>query len=270
MPPLQASRYDLARQKLAEGGAGASLKMLNHIRSVSVHPGDNVGSEDHDFINASGRLKATFDILDRLKNDGERALIFIEHRELQFRFAEIVRQRYRLPNVEIINGDTPILKRQKIVNTFQENLNLSEGFDLLVLGPKAAGTGLTLTAATHVIHLSRWWNPAVEEQCNDRIHRIGQSKGVTIHIPMAIHPNYCEGSFDCLLQSLMQQKRRLARQALWPMGDTSADPDGLQASLRSENKVESINPLVRALTEMFKRDGLSIPEIESDGSYIIN
>ena len=270
MPQLQASKYDIARQKLAEGGAGAALKMLNHIRSVSVHPGEKASIDDSDFIRASGRLIATFDILDRLYADGERALVFIEHRELQYRFAEIVRQRYRLLNVEIINGDTPILKRQKIVNSFQEHLVTNKGFDLLILGPKAAGTGLTLTAATHVIHLSRWWNPAVEEQCNDRIHRIGQIKPVTIHIPMSIHPNYCEGSFDCLLQSLMQRKRRLARQALWPMGDTSDGPEGLQSSLRSETKVESANPIERALTEMFKRDGLSIPSIDTDGSRVIN
>lgn len=59
---------------------------------------------------------------------------------------------------------------------------------MLILGPKAAGTGLTLMAATHVIHLSRWWNPAVEEQCNDRVHRIGQTRPVSVHIPMALHP----------------------------------------------------------------------------------
>ena len=69
--------------------------------------------------------------------------------------------------MDLINGETPIQKRQVIVDRFQQG----GGFDLLVLGPKAAGTGLTLTSATHVIHLSRWWNPAVEEQCNDRVHR---------------------------------------------------------------------------------------------------
>lgn len=53
----------------------------------------------------------------------------------------------------------------------------------MVLSPKAAGVGLTITAANHVIHLSRWWNPAVEDQCNDRVYRIGQSKAVTVHVP---------------------------------------------------------------------------------------
>lgn len=269
MPTAQASEYDLARRKLAEGGMGAALKMLHHIRSVSVHPGGEAQSADQDFIHASGRMSATFDILDRLHLTGERALLFIEHRELQYRVAEILRQRYRLAKVEIINGETPILRRQKIVNSFQEHLVLNDGFDVLVLGPRAAGTGLTLTAATHVIHLSRWWNPAVEEQCNDRIHRIGQSKPVTIHLPMAIHPSYAESSFDCLLQSLMQRKRRLARQALWPLGDTAADSQSLQDMLRSQAKAECSDPLEQALSAMFSRDGMPLPVRQPDGSRVV-
>jgi len=269
MPPVQALEYDRARRKLAEGGMGAALKMLHHIRSVSVHPGGEAAKAHQDFIVSSGRMSATFDILDRLHEKGERALIFIEHRDVQYRVAEILRQRYRLPKVEVINGETPILKRQKIVNGFQQQLGLNIGFDVLVLGPKAAGTGLTLTAATHVIHLSRWWNPAVEEQCNDRIHRIGQTKPVTIHLPMAIHPGYREGSFDCLLQSLMQRKRRLARQALWPMGDTLADSESLQALLRGDTEVRDGDPLEQALKLMFERDGLQLPEREADGSRIV-
>lgn len=270
MPAVQASEYDRARRKLAEGGMGAALKMLHHIRSVSVHPGDQARGADKDFILASARMSATFDVLDRLHRSGERALLFIEHRELQYRIAEILRQRYRLPKVEIINGETPILRRQKIVNAFQEHLTLNDGFDVLVLGPRAAGTGLTLTAATHVIHLSRWWNPAVEEQCNDRIHRIGQTKPVSIHVPMAVHPGYAEASFDCLLQSLMQRKRRLARQALWPMGDTAADSQGLQDMLKSQAKAESSDPLEQALTAMFSRDGMPLPRREEDGSLIVS
>jgi SNF2 family DNA or RNA helicase len=270
MPAGQAEEYDNARRKLAEGGAGAALKMLHHIRSVSVHPGGEERRDDTDFIHASGRMAATFDILDRLHANGERALIFIEHRALQYRVAEILRQRYRLPRVEIINGDTPIQRRQRIVNAFQENLGAGARFDVLVLGPKAAGTGLTLTAATHVIHLSRWWNPAVEEQCNDRVHRIGQTRPVTIHLPLAIHPAYAEGSFDCLLQNLMQRKRRLAKKALWPMGDTSQDAEEIQSKLRGESSSVTANPLERALKDMFSRENQPVPPVEPDGSRIVS
>lgn len=128
------------------------------------------------------------EILSGIKARRERALVFIEHREMQFRFAELVRHLLGLNQIDVINGDTPIPRRQAIVNRFQQHLQGEPRFDLLILGPKAAGTGLTLTAATHVIHLSRWWNPAVEEQCNDRVHRIGQMHPVTVHVPLAVHP----------------------------------------------------------------------------------
>ncbi|WP_163484901.1 helicase-related protein, partial [Escherichia coli] len=68
----------------------------------------------------------------------------------------------------IINGTVPGGARQKRVNDFQAK---RPGFDAMILSPKAAGVGLTITAANHVLHLSRWWNPAVEDQCNDRVYR---------------------------------------------------------------------------------------------------
>ena len=269
MPTLQAKEYDVAREKLITGGRGAALKMLHHIRSVSVHPGFDSSDSVERFIDLSARLQATMDILSRIKAAGERALVFIEHRDIQFRFAEIVRQRFGLLRVEIINGSTPIAKRQKIVNQFQTHLTDDRGFDILVLGPKAAGTGLTLTAATHVIHLSRWWNPAVEEQCNDRIHRIGQSRPVTIHVPMAVHGSFREYSFDCLLHSLMQRKRRIAAQALWPMGDTEGDAAQLQSMLSSGPESLGGEAVDAAMATMFARDGLPLPPKEIDGSFII-
>ncbi|WP_189354631.1 C-terminal helicase domain-containing protein, partial [Mesorhizobium sp. M2A.F.Ca.ET.039.01.1.1] len=75
---------------------------------------------------------------------------------------------------------------------------------------------LTITAANHVIHLSRWWNPAVEDQCNDRVFRIGQDKPVTVYIPIARHPVYGEGSFDIKLNALLERKRTLSRDMLVP------------------------------------------------------
>ena len=137
----------------------------------------------------------------------------------------------------------------------------------MVLGPKAAGTRLTLTAATHVIHLSRWWNPAVEEQCNDRVHRIGQTKPVTVHVPMAIHPGYQHDSFDCLLHSLMARKRRLASSALWPMGDTGEDASQLQRMLSEGGSTHVEDTVTAALAMMFERDGGLIGAAKEDGSF---
>ncbi|WP_333848559.1 DEAD/DEAH box helicase [Phaeobacter italicus] len=266
MPKVQADAYDRAQLKLANGGPSAALKMLHHIRSVSVHPGDTGAPPPDQFIAKSARLDAVIDILHRIQAVNERVLVFIEHREMQFRFAEIVRHIFGLDRIDIINGDTLIPKRQEIVNRFQSRLNADSCFDMLILGPKAAGTGLTLTAATHVIHLSRWWNPAVEEQCNDRVHRIGQTRPVSVHIPMALHPELGAESFDCLLQSLMQRKRKLAEQALWPIGDSPADVTSLTQAVASPTRGQHA-VIADSMAEQFRRDGLPPVTPDADGAY---
>ena len=268
MPDEQAEAYERARDKLATGTKGAALKMLHHIRSVSVHPAITAIENADEFIDLSGRLKACFEILDDIHARKERVLVFIEHVNMQFRFIELLKLRYGLKHVDLINGSTAIPRRQEIVNRFQSHLDNDQGFDVLVLGPKAAGTGLTLTAATHVIHLSRWWNPAVEEQCNDRVHRIGQTKEVTIHVPMAIHGDFREKSFDCLLHSLMTRKRKLASSALWPMGDTEADAEQLQKMLAEEvRSADAGDPVHSAIMRTFERDQVTPPEQLPDRSY---
>lgn len=266
MPDVQAAAYEKARGALASGTRGGALKMLHHIRSVSVHPDAASPAEDETYVAMSARLMAAMEILKGVRDRGERALVFIEHVKMQHRFIELAKRGFGLPRVDLINGSTPIPRRQEIVNRFQRHLDRDEGFDLLVLGPKAAGTGLTLTAATHVIHLSRWWNPAVEEQCNDRVHRIGQTRPVTVHVPMAIHPGYQQNSFDCLLHSLMTRKRRLASSALWPMGDTEEDASRLQAMLADDATASSGDPVGAAMELMFQRDGAQIEGINPDGS----
>jgi len=267
MPRRQELIYEDAKLKLAQGGRGAALKMLHHIRAVSVHPDLEARGGNEDFIEASARLAACFQLMREIQKSGERALVFIEHRRMQYRFIELAKAELGLDRIDLINGDTPIKTRQAIVNRFQ-SYGTARGFDLLVLGPKAAGTGLTLTAATHVIHLSRWWNPAVEEQCNDRVHRIGQTRHVTIHLPMAVHTGYREGSFDCLLHSLMQRKRKLAESALWPMGDLSSDTDELQKMVAegADQSMTGGDPVRSAISAMFRRDGLDEPKWEDDGS----
>jgi hypothetical protein len=82
----------------------------------------------------------------------------------------------------------------------------------MILSPKAGGVGLTLTAA----NLSRWWNPAVEDQCTDRVYRIGQDQPVNVYYPMAVHPDYGDASFDEVLNGLLERKRDLGRRMLVP------------------------------------------------------
>ena len=87
---------------------------------------------------------------------------------------------------------------------------------MMILSPRAGGVGLTLTSANHVIHLSRWWNPAVEDQCTDRVYRIGQRRDVHVYLPIATHPRFGDHSFDVRLDQLLERKRALSRQLLAP------------------------------------------------------
>ena len=115
-----------------------------------------------------------------------------------------LRRRYKLAeDVLLVNGRVAGETRKKRVDAFQNR----RGFDVMLLSPRAGGVGLTLTAANYVIHLSRWWNPAVEDQCTDRVFRIGQTRPVHVHVPMAVHPEFGEYSFDLKLHSLLEKKR---------------------------------------------------------------
>jgi hypothetical protein len=112
--------------------------------------------------------------------------------------------------VPCISGSVAGDLRQRLVDDFQTR---PVGFDVMILSPKAGGVGLTITAANHVIHLTRWWNPAVEDQATDRAYRIGQTKDVSVWVPIAEHPDPSlkDASFDHRLAALLKRKRTLAQ-----------------------------------------------------------
>ncbi len=247
MPPAQAQAYDLvlarARALRESGEQGAMLKVLHMLRGTSLHPSAPRGVTDIDaYVAQSARLKKTFDILEEVKQRGEKALLFCEDLEMQAFLAMAIQERFDLRHRPMcISGKVAGHKRQEMVNAFQSS---SSAFDVLILSPKAGGVGLTITAANNVIHLSRWWNPAVEDQATDRAYRIGQKRPVTIHIPMAIHPDEAIGpsSFDQRLDALMERKRSLSRGLLMPpeserdVQDLLADVlDGRQADLQDQS-----------------------------------
>jgi hypothetical protein len=160
-------------------------------------------------------------MLDEIAKAGEKALIFVEAVALQPVLASLIQRRFGLAaQPMIINGGTAGDQRARRVEAFQ---GAPRGFDAMILGPRAAGIGLTLTAANHVIHLSRWWNPAVEDQCTDRVYRIGQARPVTVWLPQAVFPDQPERSFDLQLDRLLQRKRALSRELLAPPGDSEHD-----------------------------------------------
>lgn len=219
MPPEQRLAYDAVRSAIRSQGLRA-LEALQRLRAVSLHPHleQRPGSaqDDQAFIAASARFTLLFQILDRIQARREKALIFVELRDAQRALYDLIQRRYALPapQPEIINGATAAPVRDRIRRAFQSR----PGFDVLILGPKAAGFGLTLTAANHVIHLNRWWNPAVEDQCSDRVYRIGATKPVTIYLPQAIHPELGrDASFDSLLHTMLEEKRALSREIVVPV-----------------------------------------------------
>ena len=225
MPPLQRQAYESA---IAEGKAvrepGAMLKILQNLRAISLHPASREPVADDTFIAQSARLKASFDILDEVARTGDKALLFLDDLDLQARLASIIQRRYRLAAPPaIINGSVDGSTRQARVDAFQV---AADGFDIMLLSPRAGGVGLTLTRANHAIHLSRWWNPAVEDQCTGRVLRIGQLKQVYVHIPLAVLGDGVS-CFDENLHKLLERKRRL-------MHDTLMPPDATAASDRDE------------------------------------
>lgn len=227
MPPTQANEYltvvNRAMVADSDEGPGRMLKILHRLRGTSLHPVDpTYASNDEEYFEKSARTKALLERLDRVRESGEKALIFCENLAMQSVLAGYLERRYELSRrVERIHGGITGDLRQRIVDEFQ---SAPPGFDVLIISPKAGGVGLTLTAANHVFHLSRWWNPAVEDQATDRVYRLGQQKKVYVHLLQAVHPNPAIGpnSFDRKLDELIERKRGISSGLLAP-GESESD-----------------------------------------------
>ena len=224
MPPLQAAAYAQAITQARAGGPGDVLTALQRLRAVSLHPQPDATLDDEAFIAVSARFICAFATLDEIAAKGERALLFVDDLAVQARLTGLIQRRYRLVSAPmVINGTVAGISRQTRVERFQTAM---EGFDVMILSPRAGGVGLTLTRANHVVHLSRWWNPAVEDQCNGRALRIGQIRPVTVHIPLATLSSHGH-SFDQNLHALLERKRRLMYEALLPPQTTESEQQRL-------------------------------------------
>jgi hypothetical protein len=210
----------------SDQGAGRVLEALQRLRAVSLHPDPDGAADDAALVAGSARLRLALGVLDAVAQRGERALVFLDDLAMMARLAGLLQRRYRLPAAPMtISGKVSGAARQARVDRFQE---APGGFDVMLLSPRAGGVGLTLTRANHVVHLARWWNPAVEDQCTGRVLRIGQENPVTVHVPLAVLPGG-RPSFDESLHALLERKRRLMRDALMP---PDAQHDDLVAMLR--------------------------------------
>jgi len=226
MVGIQLQAYE---ETLRAAGAGVQqgvLEMLQRIRAISLYPDPDTVVGDEALISRSARLRVTLEILDGIHAKGERALIFVKSLAFMARLTGLFHRRYSLAEAPmVINGSVAGASRQARVDRFQET---ETGFNVMILSPRAGGVGLTLTSANHVFHLTRWWNPAVEDQATARVLRIGQKRPVSIHIPIACLPSG-RRAFDENLHELLTRKRQLMRDALYP---AEADTGELSGMLR--------------------------------------
>ena len=218
MPSVQQNRYDQVLRQTRPGSRNAVLEAIQNMRAVSLHPYNSEGTvfdTDDAYIAQSARMTAAFQALDEINRLNEKALLFVENLAVAAHLVLLIRRRYKLSHTpDRIYGATPARRRQQIVDRFS---TAHQGeFDVLVLSPKAAGVGLNIVAANHVIHLTRWWNPAVEDQCTDRAYRIKQDKPVTVYLPQSTHAMYPKQSFDELLHEMLETKRAVAKGVLMP------------------------------------------------------
>jgi hypothetical protein len=224
MPPVQANAYESAVQRARQGGKGQMLKVLQDLRAVSLHPRLELRDSDPSFVADSARLDHTMQILREIQAAREKALVFVEARAMQAALIELLQRQFRLSEPPpVISGDVAGSRRLSRVEAFEKE----PGFGVMILSPKAGGVGLTITAANHVIHLSRWWNPAVEDQATDRVYRIGQKRPVHVYTPLAVHPRYADDSFDVRLHELLTRKRSLSQELLAPPEATNSELENL-------------------------------------------
>ena len=222
MPTVQKEAYASVVNDYTSGIQPNMLVTIMHLREVSEHPylydSTLLNHETDEIVDTSARLQATIKFLDEIKKKEEKVIIFVERKETQKMLQKLCLKRYGIIT-KIINGDTPSIVRRNMPNKQSRQSSIDEfqavdGFNVIIMSPVAAGMGLNVTAANHVIHYSRHWNPAKENQATDRAYRIGQTKDVFVYYPMAVRSDI--KSFDETLDDLLSRKTSLATSTIFP------------------------------------------------------
>ena len=206
----QAALYQQAVKELAERlddaegirRKGIVLSFLMRFKQICNHPsqwlGDGAWAEED-----SGKWARLRDIAEVIAARQEKVLVFTQFREVTAPIAAFLGSVFGRPGL-VLHGETVVKKRKDLVRRFQEE----EAVPFFVLSLKAGGAGLNLTAASHVVHFDRWWNPAVENQATDRAFRIGQTKNVLVH------KFVCRGTVEEKIDHLIESKRQLSKDLL--------------------------------------------------------
>jgi SNF2 family DNA or RNA helicase len=210
LTPEQASLYEAVVQELLEmvGGTegiqrrGLVLGALMKLKQICNHPA-LFQKDEAPLADRSGKLTRLLEMLEEVLEAGERALIFTQFPSFGERLIDCITERFGVP-VLFLHGKTPLKERDALVQRFQGG----EGAPIFLLSLKAGGTGLNLTAANHVFHLDRWWNPAVEDQATDRAFRIGQTRDVQVRLMINT------GTLEERIDDLIEGKKQLAGSVL--------------------------------------------------------
>ncbi len=206
----QAALYAQTVEELAEALENAAgiqrkgivLATLMRLKQICNHPSQWLGDQDW-AEEDSGKWSRLREIAEVVAARQEKMLVFTQFRALTDPLAAFLGMVFGRPGL-VLHGDTAVKARKGLVQTFQED----ETVPFFVLSLKAGGSGLTLTAASHVVHFDRWWNPAVENQATDRAFRIGQKRNVLVHKLV------CRGTVEEKVDALIESKRSLSEELL--------------------------------------------------------
>ncbi|MEU0144466.1 DEAD/DEAH box helicase [Streptomyces sp. NPDC006288] len=205
LTPEQAGLYEaVVRETLAEiSGAegfarrGLVVKLLTALKQICNHPAQYLKEERPRIVDRSGKVELLDELLDTIVAEGASVLVFTQYVQM----ARLLEQHLATRGVrnQFLHGGTPVAEREAMVNRFQAG-----EAPVFLLSLKAAGTGLNLTRAGHVVHFDRWWNPAVEAQATDRAYRIGQTQ------PVQVHRLIAEGTIEDRIAAMLARKQGLA------------------------------------------------------------
>lgn len=248
MPGAQAARYDAHLERFRSSKHSsqptAAVAVLQSMRLCSLHPDLDVHGVRPDLpstvemtriqLAQSAKLQAAMEVIRAVRARGEKVIVFAISKDLQLLMTLWIQHEFGV-RPDIVNGETSAVSRSgsaKAGASRRQILRRFEavaGFNVIVMSPIAAGVGLTVVGANHVIHLERHWNPAKEAQATDRVYRIGQTRDVHIYYPAARHPRY--ESFDVLLDRLLAGKVSVKDAVMAPGEVSDAELAGLMSQL---------------------------------------
>lgn len=209
---------------------GIVLSTMMHLKQICNHPSQAL-AENEFAVNDSGKFQQLMRVCEPISQRQEKALVFTQFQSMCEPLADFVASVFGSRGL-ILHGKTPVKKRKTLVKQFQED----ESIAFFVISLKAGGTGLNLTAASHVIHFDRWWNPAVENQATDRAFRIGQKRNVLVH------KFVCRGTLEERVDEMLRSKQKMSDEIL---GQTQEE-DLLVTELSNEELLEFVTLDVRS------------------------